>query len=226
MKTENEMRQRFADKGYKVTIVISTGNVVISSKKGYENAKTFETLQDAYEHYFSEEDAVVNQKTLILDTDIINADLILEAEGYCNGWNCPIWAKIEDDNLTLSLGAPVSGGTSFIDSDGFACPNNVGFIECWNRHWNEDDAEIWAEECDCDPEEFDCSIEMESEADVIADYYRDCITSFYRREIKGKNLQSLNLDERGFGINNDEEYIMFDIAMYAKSEGYDFIELV
>lgn len=141
-------------------------------------------------------DCIGTSRILKLDASMINAEFIAGAEGTgFSGWNCPIWAEIEEDSLTLSLGSPVSKGTSFVDNNGNPILSKVGFVECWNK-----------------------VEEDETEADLMADEIRGNLRDFYRDEIKGKNLQSLG--------EGDEEYLMFNIAMFAKSKGYDFIELV
>lgn len=56
MKTEKQMMQKFADKGYRVGFVLNSGRVVISSIKGYTNARSFNTLEEAYSRYFSDDE--------------------------------------------------------------------------------------------------------------------------------------------------------------------------
>ncbi len=73
-------------------------------------------------------------------------DLMKEAEGVgFQGWVCPIWAEINDGELKLSLGAPVSKGTTFIDQSGQTCSSWVGNIECWQFEPSDKDKETLGE---------------------------------------------------------------------------------
>lgn len=73
-------------------------------------------------------------------------DLMKEAEdvGF-QGWVCPIWAKLNDGELKLSLGAPVSKGTTFIDQSGQTCSSWVGNIEYWRFEPSDEDKETLGE---------------------------------------------------------------------------------
>jgi hypothetical protein len=116
-------------------------------------------------------------KKIVCEFDFV--DLLIEAEGQAwDGWFCPIWANIEKNNagediITLSLGAAVSRGTSFLSNDGGIPASWVGNIECWFRQYDENDAENWAEDTGCDPEDFDSDNEMEIEADCMEGNLRD-----------------------------------------------------
>jgi hypothetical protein len=73
-------------------------------------------------------------------------DLMKEAEGVgFQGYVCPIWAEINDGELKLSLGAPVSKGTTFIDQSGQTCSSWVGNIECWQFEPSDEDKETLGE---------------------------------------------------------------------------------
>ena len=95
-------------------------------------------------------------------------DLYEEAEGQAQeGWFCPIWASIDEENecIEVSLGAAVSQNTSFINNDGEVPASWVGRVPCWFRYYKENDAEQWAEDTGCSPNDFDSDIEMETEVD-------------------------------------------------------------
>jgi len=65
-------------------------------------------------------------------------DLLKKAEGIAPyGWICPILANIENDELKLSLGAPIDCDT-FIDYDESISDSVVGDIECWKSSASED----------------------------------------------------------------------------------------
>ena len=131
------------------------------------------------------------------------AALLVEAEGQAwNGWFCPIWAKLEkdcvgDDCITLSLGGAVSRNTSFIGEDGGTPVSWVGGIACWERTWKEGDAEDWAEECMCKPEDFDSEEEMKNEAEMKEEHADDEI-----------------------------EAIKEEIRAFAKAKGFDDVEFL
>ena len=73
-------------------------------------------------------------------------DLMKEAEGVgFQGWVCPIWATIQNGELELSLGDPVSKGTTFIDPFGETCSSWVGNIECWRFEPSDEDVEALGE---------------------------------------------------------------------------------
>ena len=101
-------------------------------------------------------------KTLYCSFDI--KDLYKEAEGCAwDGWFCPVWAHIEDNDIILSLGGPVSKYTTFVNNEGQIAKSWVGNIPCWYRYYGKDDAKIWAEDNGCDPDGFDSDLEMEIE---------------------------------------------------------------
>ena len=134
-----------------------------------------------FEEYLEKETTNVNEKKGI-DIYLDIEELMKSAEGHgFSGWICPVWAKIEDDAMSLSLGSPVSKGTSFVDDDGRTPLSWVGDIECWNRYWKADEAELWAKECHCNPEDFNSDDEMENEvngmdlSDLESEIKESCI---------------------------------------------------
>ena len=164
------------------------------------------------------------KKTLRFDISEINAGLIKEAEGEgFSGWKRNLFATIEEDNLTIGIGAPVSHFTWYVDADGYPRLDHVGFIYCWNRQWAEEDAELWAEATGFEEDDFDCEVELDCEANLTVDFYRDGIRAVYRR-IEGKDLQTFNIES--IYTEDDAEDMMYNIAVYAKSKGYNFIELI
>ena len=97
-------------------------------------------------------------------------ELLVQAEGGWDGWYYPVWAKVVEDevfgdSIELTLGDQVSGNTSFYEGDLHHQPKSwVGCISVWHRTWQEDDAEAYAEECMCKPEDFDSDENMRNEA--------------------------------------------------------------
>ena len=71
------------------------------------------------------------KKTIKFDLEGALKDLFYEAEGVgFKGWTCPIWAKIKNGDLYLSLGQP-GKNYSFKNPDGSVPLSWVGNIECW-----------------------------------------------------------------------------------------------
>ena len=129
-------------------------------------------------------------------------DLILQAEGGMDGWVFPVWASVVKDEhgdyIDLTLGAQVSQNTSFYNNTTNTIAKSwVGSIPTWHRHWEKDDAELWAEEFGLDPSDFDSDEETFNE---VQGYYYD-------------------------GRYNDAiEELKQSIIEYARSEGYDEVE--
>ena len=123
--------------------------------------------------------------------------LFKDAEGCgFQGWACPVWAIIhhgeDHDVMTFSLGDPVDGATFY--------PNtmHMGWVECWNRRYSEDDAEIWAKDMrnegfEVGEEDFDCELELDA-------------------EVNSADLSYLRMD------------IMSYVSDFAEEEGYDEVE--
>lgn len=100
-------------------------------------------------------------KTKKLSCSIDFAELYKEAEGEgFSGWFCPVWADIRGDRIELSLGGPVSQGTTFLDDNNELPLSWVGRIDCWTRTYGEDDAENWAQDNNCNAADFDCEEEF------------------------------------------------------------------
>ena len=105
-------------------------------------------------------------------------DLMKEAEGVgFQGWVCPIWAEINDGELKLSLGAPVSKGTTFIDQSGQTCSSWVGNIECWQFEPSDEDKETLGEIDD---------FERDNLIDVAVYEYIDRFMDNFGEEIRRK----------------------------------------
>lgn len=148
-------------------------------------------------------------KTTTLDFTQMES-LIEEIEGVAwSGWFCEIFAEINsEDEIELSIGSPISNG--YTQSD-----NVVGKLDCWFRKFKEGDAKAWAEECgmNTDPEDFDSDNCMEYEANQI-----------YNVMLEQENTDDRDLDS----IDDEKEAGTFidNIALFAKSKGYNRLEVV
>ncbi len=131
-------------------------------------------------------------KKIYFDLKDAYFDLMKEAEGVgFPGWICPVWAEIENDELKLALGAPVSIGTTFIDSDGKTSLDWVGNVECWQFSGTPEDFEEYGLES---PEDFE-------------DYREQLIESEIERSMRWLDYQLENLEE--------------EIKAFCESEGYE-----
>jgi hypothetical protein len=97
------------------------------------------------------------KKTIKFDLEGALKDLFYESEGVGHkGWTCPIWAKIENDDLYLSLGQP-GKNYSFKNPDGSVPLSWVDNIDCWDFPYTKDD---WEELGYENPEDFDYDQEL------------------------------------------------------------------
>ncbi len=95
-------------------------------------------------------------KDFISNAQSMIEDLYVECNDRAwEGWFCPVWVKIEDDEIVLDAGDAVSQNTTFRDSDGETPSSWVGSIPCRWSYWKEGDAEAWGQECHADPSEYD-----------------------------------------------------------------------
>jgi len=70
----------------------------------------------------------------VIEFDLVDAykELLIKVEGYdLEGWFCPVFANIVNNELVLELGDPVSGNTFFSIFSFFMTNSWVGNIECW-----------------------------------------------------------------------------------------------
>jgi len=97
------------------------------------------------------------KKTIKFDLEDALKDLFYESEGVgFKGWTCPIWARIEHNDLYLSLGQP-GKNYSFKNPDGSVPLSWVGNIDCWDFPYTKDD---WEELGHDNPEDFDYDLEL------------------------------------------------------------------
>ncbi len=136
-----------------------------------------------------------NEKKLVkinFDLESTYAEFLKEAEGCgFNGGVCPIWAKIEDGELNLSLGSPVSANTCFINSDGSVPSSWVGEVDCW--------------EFTGEPEDY-----KEFELDSPDDFDRDAVIDVQIEDFM-RNIQ----------IGNLLEDLKEEITNFCKEKGYE-----
>ena len=102
------------------------------------------------------------------------------------------------DYIELTLGEQVSSNTSFYENNVNSVSKSlVGSIPTWERIWGPDDAEAWAKDCCCNPEDYDPDEEVTNEVNM---WYNE-----------GK-------------FDEDIEEIKKNIIEFAKYEGYDEVE--
>lgn len=131
-------------------------------------------------------------------------ELYEEAEGGWQGWFHPVFATVVNEEtgeyIEIILGGQVSGNTGFFDGDVHNLSKSwVGSIPTWKRIWGPDDAEAWAKECCCSPEDYDPDEEVANEVSM---WYSD-----------GR-------------FDEDIEALKQNIIEFAKAEGYNEVEFV
>ena len=75
-----------------------------------------------------------SENQTVIKFDLVDAykELLIKVEGYdLEGWFCPVYANIVNNELVLELGDPVSGKTFFSIFSYFMTNSWVGNIECW-----------------------------------------------------------------------------------------------
>ncbi len=108
-------------------------------------------------------------KAIDFDLKSTYSDFLKETEDVAwEGWFCPIWATIEDGELKLRLGGPVSRNTTFVDWDGNIHPDWVGNVECWRFTGTREDYEEYGLSS---PDDFDRDTEIENEIDRFIDSF-------------------------------------------------------
>lgn len=146
----------FVKKGFSI---ISANILIEDEEDEAELANIFEQARDkVWDNYIS---------SLIDDIDVESELKEFKKEAacptYCSGF-LPIWAKMADGHIELSLGERVSNNTSFYEGSVHNPAKNwVGSVGVWHPYWEEGDAELWAEECHCEPSEFDYEDSLEYE---------------------------------------------------------------
>lgn len=96
-------------------------------------------------------------------------DFLKETEGVAwPGWTCPIWATIENDELKLRLGSPVSQGTIFVNQDGKMHPDWIDNVKCWKFNGTAENYEEYGLDS---PADFDREVEIECEIDKFIDSF-------------------------------------------------------
>ena len=170
------------------------------------------------------------KKTLRFISRIIE-DIMCETEviqcGCREGTLCPIFADTEGDFLTLSVGDPRSFNKHDEDD------SYVGLFECWLRKRSQDIGDlaisereyIILEDDDTIPREYDAEL-FETEANNRTYDIIENMKEYYFKEISNRDLQTIDLDDLCVYKFNKEEMMLIRIAMYAQSEGYNFIELL
>lgn len=110
-------------------------------------------------------------RTINFDLEEAYRNLLKEAEGAgFDGMVQPIWAQLENDNLTLSLGAPVSRNTSFVNPDGSVAKSWVGNVACWKFDATSEDYEEYGFESPEEFENFDRDILIYNEIERLMPY--------------------------------------------------------
>lgn len=161
-------------------------------RNAYENVpESFDFEVEDLDKFENELKDIIESNYFTLQCDIDMESFYRETENTAwDGWFCPVWAKVEGDEITLSLGGAVSQGTTFRNDEGKTPKSWVGNIPCWKRTYGENDAEQWAEDNGCDPEDFDSDEVMDEEIENWdLSYAEDIIKEGVREFAKSKGFK-------------------------------------
>lgn len=173
--------------------------------KGLADKGLIEYIEDDKDYDFekldqlllSEIETEIEKKTICVDLNKELRNLVKDAEGCgFSGWICPIWAKTDDNDLILSLGAPVSRNTSFMDSDKRTPLSWIGNIDCWSLDADENDWEYYGFS---NKQDFDLELVLDNEVDRIVENIERA--DDYLSDIK--ESLTLFLNSKGFRVYFD-----------------------